>query len=217
MPKGFAKLQEYPSRPKIKLAGDTAPLPPSASTSTSTSFNNINPNITSSPSAAAPETAPAGGKQRRISLALPSSPRAVPAWHFRDDTSVPYADPDPADSASVAGRKGKVRRIELEPDEDADAGELEGGELDASPSAGAGGLGGGQRRERGEAGGGDGDANREETAPQVDGGRDTDARRWHGVGSWKAILSDPTLEFQGRYPVDLKGRVRMKLPVYGWG
>jgi hypothetical protein len=119
-----------------------APLPPSASASsstsasTSTSFNNNNPSITSGASAAsqAPETAPAAGKQRRVSLALPSSPRVVPAWHFRDDTSVPYAEPDPADSA--AGRKGKVRRIELEPDDDADAGELEGGERDASPSAG---------------------------------------------------------------------------------
>ncbi|KAJ7833039.1 hypothetical protein B0H14DRAFT_2364487, partial [Mycena olivaceomarginata] len=28
----------------------------------------------------------------------------------------------------------------------------------------------------------------------------------HGVGNWKAILSDPALEFQGRSPVDLKDR-----------
>ncbi|KAJ7833045.1 hypothetical protein B0H14DRAFT_3463022 [Mycena olivaceomarginata] len=158
-----------------------APLPPSASASsstspsTSTSFNNINPNTTSGASAAsqAPETetAPAAGKQRRVSLALPSSPRVVPAWHFRDDTSVPYADPDPADSASAsaAGRKGKVRRIALEPDDDADAGELEGGERDASPSAGVDKTEKGEKQEAGTPTG-------KKPAPQVDAGGDADAR-----------------------------------------
>jgi hypothetical protein len=89
--------------------------------------------------------------------------------------SVPYADPEPADSASAAGRKGKVRCIELEPDEDSDAGELEGGECDASRL-----RAGWTKPRKGEAGGGDGDgdANREETAPQVNVGGDTDARGW---------------------------------------
>ncbi|KAJ7875493.1 hypothetical protein B0H14DRAFT_2343175 [Mycena olivaceomarginata] len=191
-----------------------APLPPSASASsstfTSTSFNNNNPNITSGASAAsqAPETAtaPAAGKQRRVSLALPSSPRVVPAWHFRDDTSVPYADPDPADSASAAGRKGKVCRIALEPDDDADAGELEGGERDASPCAGAGGPGvdKGEKQEPG-TGTPTGKKPRRKWTP-AETQMLVDGCNIHGVGNWKAILSDPALEFQGRSPVDLKDR-----------
>jgi hypothetical protein len=56
-------------------------------------------------------TVAAGQKQRRVSLALPSSPRLVPAWNFRDDTSVPYAD---------AARKGKVRRIDTSADDEDD-------------------------------------------------------------------------------------------------
>jgi hypothetical protein len=73
----------------------------------------------------------------------------------------------------VAGRKGEVRRIALEPDDDADAAELEGGKRDASLSEG-----GVDKGEKGEAGGesGDGDANWEETAAQVDAGGDADAR-----------------------------------------
>ena len=41
-------------------------------------------------------------KTRRVSLALPSSPRLVPAWTFRDDTSIPDTMPE---------RKGKIRRL----------------------------------------------------------------------------------------------------------
>ncbi|KAH0834112.1 hypothetical protein J3R83DRAFT_11400 [Lanmaoa asiatica] len=41
-------------------------------------------------------------KHRRVSLALPSSPRLVPAWNFRDDSSIPD---------TVTERKGKMRRI----------------------------------------------------------------------------------------------------------
>ncbi|KAJ7782150.1 hypothetical protein B0H14DRAFT_3585433 [Mycena olivaceomarginata] len=41
---------------------------------------------------------------------------------------------------------------------------------------------------------------------------DVTPRAQHGVGNWKAILSDPTLEFQGRSPVDLKDRFRTYFP-----
>ncbi|KAI0035545.1 hypothetical protein K488DRAFT_38942, partial [Vararia minispora EC-137] len=45
-------------------------------------------------------------KQRRVSLALPSAPREVPAYRFRDDTSLPNA-PVP---------RGKVRRVAADAD-----------------------------------------------------------------------------------------------------
>ncbi|KAA1466870.1 hypothetical protein DENSPDRAFT_743887, partial [Dentipellis sp. KUC8613] len=41
-------------------------------------------------------------KQRRVSLALPSSPRQVPAWTFRDDTDI---------ESRASERKGKMRKL----------------------------------------------------------------------------------------------------------
>jgi len=46
-------------------------------------------------------------KQRRVSLALPSSPRLVPACNFRDDTGLTFH----TESASMPERKGKLRKI----------------------------------------------------------------------------------------------------------
>ena len=70
----------------------TAPYPPS---STSTSQSQTKP-------------------QRRVSLALPSSPRVFPAWSFRDDTGLGGhsndTDMDDAD-ADVLEKRGKMRRI----------------------------------------------------------------------------------------------------------
>ncbi|KAH7882756.1 hypothetical protein F5I97DRAFT_1816666 [Phlebopus sp. FC_14] len=48
-------------------------------------------------------------KQRRVSLALPSSPRLVPAWNFRDDTGL--ASHVAETSSVMPERKGKIRRI----------------------------------------------------------------------------------------------------------
>ena len=48
-------------------------------------------------------------QQRRVSLALPSSPRQFPAWSFRDDTSVGVAAATP--SPLIPEKKGKMRRI----------------------------------------------------------------------------------------------------------
>ncbi|KAG2742705.1 hypothetical protein P692DRAFT_20879037 [Suillus brevipes Sb2] len=48
-------------------------------------------------------------KQRRVSLALPSSPRLVPAWNFRDDTGLTSHVAET--SAPMPERKGKMRKI----------------------------------------------------------------------------------------------------------
>lgn len=53
-------------------------------------------------------------KQRRVSLALPSSPRIFPAWSFRDDTGLGVHSGDPEDDTSTTytpEKRGKMRRI----------------------------------------------------------------------------------------------------------
>lgn len=55
-------------------------------------------------------------QQRRVSLALPSSPRQFPAWSFRDDTSVGVGAASP--SGLVPEKKGKMRRIANDDDDD---------------------------------------------------------------------------------------------------
>jgi hypothetical protein len=59
---------------------------------------------TSAFSFTAPFPSSSGPKQRRVSLATPASEREVPAFKFRDDTSLP--SPSPSDE-----RRGKVRRL----------------------------------------------------------------------------------------------------------
>ena len=49
--------------------------------------------------------------QRRVSLALPSSPRVFPAWSFRDDTGLGVHSADVEEDV----KRGKMRRID--PDE----------------------------------------------------------------------------------------------------
>jgi hypothetical protein len=80
-----------PITPSTSTFSFTAPFPLTASSSsTSTSLK----------------------QQRRVSLALPSSPRQFPAWSFRDDTSVGVgATPPPT------LKKGKIRRIASDHDE----------------------------------------------------------------------------------------------------
>lgn len=51
-------------------------------------------------------------KQRRVSMALPSSPRLVPAWSFRDDTTI--ASHVATSSPLVPEKKGKMRKISAE-------------------------------------------------------------------------------------------------------
>lgn len=58
-----------------------------------------------------PPTTPGGSqgasKQRRVSLALPNTPRLVPAWNFRDDTTI---DAHVTSSTPLTEKKGKMRR-----------------------------------------------------------------------------------------------------------
>ncbi|KAF7332159.1 hypothetical protein MKEN_00096900 [Mycena kentingensis (nom. inval.)] len=121
---------------------------------------------------------PTSQKPRRVSLALPSdsSPRVVPVsvWKFRDDTT-------------IDAHKGKVRRIDSAPDDEAEDGDAE--KVPSPPEK-------KQRRKW----------SPEETQMLVDGCNK------HGVGNWKAIINDPTLTFANRSPVDLKDRFRTYFP-----
>lgn len=67
----------------------TAPFPPPSSTLTNSQSSK---------------------QQRRVSLALPSSPRLFPAWSFRDDTSVGVG----VSGGSEQEKRGKMRRVESE-------------------------------------------------------------------------------------------------------
>ncbi|KAI5120239.1 hypothetical protein M0805_007543 [Coniferiporia weirii] len=62
------------------------------------------------PTAAATSTSGSQGtlKQRRVSLALASSPRLVPAWSFRDDTTI---DSHVVSSSPLTEKKGKMRKV----------------------------------------------------------------------------------------------------------
>ncbi|KAG1750478.1 uncharacterized protein EDB91DRAFT_1217164 [Suillus paluster] len=71
------------------------------------SFTAPFPAVSSSISSASP--ASSALKQRRVSLALPSSPRLVPAWSFRDDTDLTSHVAET--SAPMPERKGKMRKI----------------------------------------------------------------------------------------------------------
>ena len=51
-------------------------------------------------------------KQRRVSLALASSPKVFPAWSFRDDTTIDSHVT--SGSSLVPEKKGKMRRIAAE-------------------------------------------------------------------------------------------------------
>ncbi|KAI6007071.1 hypothetical protein EDD15DRAFT_2394832 [Pisolithus albus] len=145
-----------PSAPTFSF---TAPLPPSSSSSSSL-------------------------KQRRVSLALPSSPRLVPAWNFRDDTGLASHKSSEQPATAMPERKGKVRKINNSVDEHCE------------PDSG---LIIQQKKPRKK-------WTEEETQMLVAG-----CNTW-GVGNWKAILKDPSLKFDNRSPVDLKDRFRTYFP-----
>ncbi|KAL1753745.1 hypothetical protein FB107DRAFT_217136 [Schizophyllum commune] len=114
-------------------------------------------------------------KTRRVSLALPSSPKEFQAWSFRDDTGVGARSGQSGEEHSgMHEKRGKMRKL-------ADG--------DAATEK--------KQRKR---------WTPEETQMLVEG-----CNR-HGVGNWKAILSDPTLTFDNRSPVDLKDRFRTYFP-----
>ncbi|KZT22851.1 hypothetical protein NEOLEDRAFT_622949 [Neolentinus lepideus HHB14362 ss-1] len=64
-------------------------------------------------------------KQRRVSLATPSSPRLIPSWSFRDDPGL-YMPPTANGSSTGSEKKGKIANeeysgdIDLQPPESPD-------------------------------------------------------------------------------------------------
>ncbi|THH28195.1 hypothetical protein EUX98_g5995 [Antrodiella citrinella] len=130
---------------------------------------------------------PGHKQQRRVSLALPSSPRIFPEWKFRDDTSLGNLS-----AALLPEKKGKMRKIFTEDDDTSQA--------QVSPSmTAASQLPSMQKKQRKK-------WSPEETGMLVHG-----CNKW-GVGNWKAILNDPELVFDDRSPVDLKDRFRTYYP-----
>lgn len=135
----------------------------------------------------------AAHKQRRVSLALPSSPRLFPAWSFRDDTGLGVHSGDP--TSLVPEKKGKMRRIENSNDRPDD--DLAQPQLEKKP-----------RKKW----------TTEETQMLVKGCNkvflaflthasllNVSVSQW-GVGNWKSILNDSEFKFDNRSPVDLKDR-----------
>ncbi|KAI0632769.1 hypothetical protein C8Q77DRAFT_1158233 [Trametes polyzona] len=172
------------------MDGSTAtmsPNNPSTSTMPSSSTFSFTAPFPPSPSLA---------KQRRVSLALPSSPRIFPAWTFRDDTGLGVHSGDPqadssADATSAPEKKGKMRRIAMDDSQRTD------GESSTSPQPHAPHQPEKKPRKK---------WTMEETQMLVAG-----CNKW-GVGNWKSILNDPEFKFDGRSPVDLKDRFRTYYP-----
>ncbi|KAF7421293.1 hypothetical protein PC9H_011815 [Pleurotus ostreatus] len=138
-------------------------------------------------------------KPRRVSLALPSSPRLVPdsAWNFRDDTGIDahrtgHSNPGQGYESDtdvlLPEKRGKMRRIASDGD-DFTLGSTMGASGSAESAAGP----SSEKKQRKK-------WTTEETQMLVDGCNK------HGVGNWKTILSDKSLKFDSRSPVDLKDR-----------
>ncbi|KAF5353468.1 hypothetical protein D9756_007939 [Leucocoprinus leucothites] len=123
-------------------------------------------------------------KQRRVSLALPASTPRVP-WDFRDDTGIagPSNAPQQQDTQSATESTSKEpKKGKIRKTEPQDP---------TAPLP--------EKKPRKK-------WSPEETQMLVEG-----CNR-HGVGNWKTILSDPTLKFDNRSPVDLKDRFRTYFP-----
>nr|AXB87539.1 MYB transcription factor 14 [Pleurotus ostreatus] len=144
-------------------------------------------------------------KPRRVSLALPSSPRLVPdsAWNFRDDTGIDahrtgHSNPGQGYESDtdvlLPEKRGKMRRIASDGD-DFTLGSTMGASGSAESAAGP----SSEKKQRKK-------WTTEETQMLVDGCNK------HGVGNWKTILSDKSLKFDSRSPVDLKDRFRTYFP-----
>ena len=76
---------------------------------TSATFSFTLPGVTSSSVVPSTQTVL---KQRRVSLALPSSPRIVQAWSFRDDTGIEARGASTVPASPE--KKGKMRRISVD-------------------------------------------------------------------------------------------------------
>ncbi|KAJ3533094.1 hypothetical protein NM688_g7331 [Phlebia brevispora] len=172
----------------------TTAVPPLTKLPSTSTFSFTAPFPPPSDTSANPALSP-HKQQRRVSLALPSSPRQFPAWSFRDDMSVGVGAASP--SGLVPEKKGKMRRIANDDDDLITAstsarplGSFKTSQTAGTSTAVAGETSKKQRRKWTD----------EETQMLVDG-----CQKW-GVGNWKAILNDPELKFDNRSPVDLKDR-----------
>ncbi|RXW17360.1 hypothetical protein EST38_g8494 [Candolleomyces aberdarensis] len=155
------------------------------------------------PPATAATSLPAPLKQRRVSLALPSSPRVVEGWSFRDDTGLDkdksaggvsgHGAPETsgARASGDAPLPERVRKVES-PSESHQP--LLPGPSSTTPERLV-----SEKKARKK-------WTPEETQMLVTGCNK------HGVGNWKTILRDPTLKFDSRSPVDLKDRFRTYFP-----
>jgi len=92
------RLTRVSSRPQHKALSVLTSSPPSHLTMATA----VTTTHTSAFSFTAPFSSSSGPKQRRVSLATPASEREVPAFKFRDDTSLPSPSEE---------RRGKVRRL----------------------------------------------------------------------------------------------------------
>ncbi|THH04136.1 hypothetical protein EW145_g5748 [Phellinidium pouzarii] len=96
-PAGTTSQMSVPSSSAFSF---TAPYPPAVSATATTTT-----------------TTSGTQKQRRVSLALSSSPRLVPAWSFRDDTGL---DSHVASGSPLAEKKGKMRKVAADESKTAD-------------------------------------------------------------------------------------------------
>ncbi|EJD05156.1 uncharacterized protein FOMMEDRAFT_139688 [Fomitiporia mediterranea MF3/22] len=101
------------SQQQLDAAATVAPPPMSAPSTSTFTFATPYP-----PAATATVGSQATLKQRRVSLALPNSPRLVPAWSFRDDTTI---DAHVASSSQIPqDKKGKMRKASADEQKVAD-------------------------------------------------------------------------------------------------
>ncbi|KAJ3486523.1 hypothetical protein NLI96_g4186 [Meripilus lineatus] len=208
------------------LASSVAKLLPSSTFSFTSPYHPIDTSAATTPSSSSSPCTPlltasalTAKALRRVSLALPSSPRVFPAWSFRDDTSV-GSNTQINSGSGIQGsvedgeRKAlKLRRVAMD---DNDLGrampmvlQQRSAVVSATATSAMARQGGNpspplpppptEKKQRKK-------WTMEETQMLVSG-----CNKW-GVGNWKAILNDPDLKFDNRSPVDLKDRFRTYFP-----
>jgi hypothetical protein len=87
------------------------------------SFKAPFPASAATPSSSSTPSSPTSShlKQRRVSLALPSAPRVVQAWTFRDDTGLDFHVPETETAHELMPvKRGKMRKIAVTDEADVD-------------------------------------------------------------------------------------------------
>ncbi|KIP06911.1 hypothetical protein PHLGIDRAFT_35738 [Phlebiopsis gigantea 11061_1 CR5-6] len=195
----------------------TAPYPASVS----------QPSKLSSTSLSTPTSPYSLKQQRRVSLALPGSPRPYTTWPFRDDTKLKTGNSTGEPLAALAAR-GRIMddvALHLAGTSASTAFTFTPSSLSTphnfvspltlnsgAPTEASGGSAPTKSSKLPPTSGGDPPKktrkkwSMDETQMLVNG-----CNKW-GVGNWKAILNDPELKFDNRSPVDLKDRFRTYFP-----